>query len=409
MRDSSKSKFSIMNEAYIIDYQRTPFGKIGGILSHIRPDDLAAATIRELIQRNPNTDFSHLDDVILGCANQVGEDNRNVARFAGLLAGLPVEVPGVTVNRLCASGMQAVLDATARIRSGMDELIVAGGVESMSRAPYVMDKPEKAFDRALQLVDTTLGWRFVNPAFAEMYHPYSMGETAENVAGRWNISRERQDAFAWQSHMKYLDAHYDGVFREEIVPLVPSDGFAPSDQGVRPDTTLEKLAKLPTVFRENGTVTAGNASGLNDGAAVLLIASGEQVEAQQLQPLARIVSGAVAGVHPDIMGTGPVPAIRKLLQKTGLAIADIDLFELNEAYASQVLYCIDELQLDPATVNVNGGALAIGHPLGASGTRIVGHLALELRRRKQRYGIAAMCVGVGQGVAVLIENGEWKM
>jgi 3-oxoadipyl-CoA thiolase len=395
-------------EAYIVDYQRTPFGKLGGILSHIRPDDLAAATIRALVQRNENVDFSRLDDVILGCANQAGEDNRNIARFAGLLAGLPVEVPGITVNRLCASGMQSVLDAAARIQSGMDELILAGGVESMSRAPYVMAKPDKAFDRNPQLVDTTLGWRFVNPAFTELYHPYSMGETAENVAERWSISRDRQDAFAWQSHMKYLDAHYDGVFSEEIIPLVSSDEFAPPDQGVRPDTTKEKLAKLPTVFRENGTVTAGNASGLNDGAAAMLIASGKQVEEQHLRPLARIVSAAVAGVHPDIMGTGPVPAIRKLLQKTGLTIADIDLFELNEAYASQVLYCIDELQLDPATVNVNGGALAIGHPLGASGTRIVGHLALELRRRNKRYGIAAMCVGVGQGVALLIENGKCK-
>jgi 3-oxoadipyl-CoA thiolase len=393
-----------MANAYIIDYQRTPIGKLGGILSHLRPDDLAARTIKELIARNPSVDFAELDDIILGCANQAGEDNRNIARFAGLLAGLPVEVPGITVNRLCASGMQSIIDATARIQSGMDHLILAGGVESMSRAPYVVSKPTKAFDRSMELVDTTLGWRFVNPAFAELYHPYSMGETAENVAERWHISREDQDTFAWQSHMKYMDAHYDGTFSAEIIPMIETTDFAPLDQGVRPDTTPAKLATLPTVFREHGTVTAGNASGLNDGAAAMLIVSEEVVNRHALQPLARIVSASVAGVHPDIMGTGPVPAIRKLLQKTGLQLSDIALFELNEAYASQVLYCIRELGLDPNQVNVNGGALAIGHPLGVSGTRITGHLALELQRRNKRYGIAAMCVGVGQGAAVLIEN-----
>jgi 3-oxoadipyl-CoA thiolase len=391
-------------DAYIIDYQRTPIGKLGGILSHIRPDDLAAETIRALLRRNPSVDFAQLDDIILGCANQAGEDNRNIARFAGLLAGLPVEVPGSTVNRLCASGMQSIIDATARIQSGMDELILAGGVESMSRAPYVVSKPTKAFDRGLELVDTTLGWRFVNPKFEKTYDALSMGETAENVAERWNISRKDQDEFAWLSHMKYLDAHYDGKLAAEIIPLVETADFAPLDQGVRADTTKEKLATLKTVFRANGTVTAGNASGLNDGAAAMLIASEKTVKANGLKPLARIVSASVAGVHPDIMGTGPVPAIRKLLQKTGLTISDIDLFELNEAYAAQVLYCIRELELDPQNVNVNGGALAIGHPLGASGTRITGHLALELQRQNKRYGIAAMCVGVGQGTAILIEK-----
>lgn len=393
-------------ETYIIDYQRIPIGKLGGMLSEARPDDLAATAIRALIERNPSVDFAQLDDVILGCANQAGEDNRNIARFAGLLAGLPVEVPGITVNRLCASGMQSIIDATARIQSGMDELIVAGGVESMSRAPYVMPKPTKAFDRSLELTDTTLGWRFINPKFTELYHPYSMGETAENIAERWNVSREDQDAFAWRSHMQYIDAHYDGKFSGEIIamPENTATDFAPLDQGVRTDTTKEKLAALKPVFRENGTVTAGNASGLNDGAAAMLLASGKMVQSLGLKPRARIVSASVAGVHPDIMGTGPVPAVRKLLQRTGLQLSDIDLFEINEAYASQVLYCIRELGIDPEIVNVNGGALAIGHPLGVSGTRITGHLALELQRRNKRYGIATMCVGVGQGTAILVEN-----
>jgi len=392
-------------EAYIADYRRTPVGKLGGKLSGYRPDDLAATVIKDLMERNTGIDFTKTDDVIFGCANQAGEDNRNIARFAALLAGLPVEVPGVTVNRLCASGMQSVIDATARIQSGMADLVIAGGVESMSRAPYVMLKPSKAFDRNMELVDTTLGWRFVNPKFLEAYEPYSMGETAENIAERWSVSRELQDAFAWSSHMKYLDAHYDGKFAGEIItfPESPAD-FSPLDEGVRPDTTKEKLASLATVFRKNGTVTAGNASGLNDGAAAMIVVSETALKQYDLEPLAKIVTASVAGVHPDIMGTGPVPAIRKLLEKTGLPIAEIALFELNEAYAAQVLYCIDELGLDPETVNVNGGALAIGHPLGVSGTRITGHLALELKRRNLRYGIASMCVGVGQGTAILIEN-----
>ena len=397
-------------EAYIADYRRTPVGKLGGKLSGYRPDDLAATVIKDLMERNTGIDFTKTDDVIFGCANQAGEDNRNIARFAALLAGLPVEVPGVTVNRLCASGMQSVIDATARIQSGMADLVIAGGVESMSRAPYVMLKPSKAFDRNMELVDTTLGWRFVNPKFLEAYEPYSMGETAENIAERWSVSRELQDAFAWSSHMKYLDAHYDGKFAGEIItfPESPAD-FSPLDEGVRPDTTKEKLASLATVFRKNGTVTAGNASGLNDGAAAMIVVSETALKQYDLEPLAKIVTASVAGVHPDIMGTGPVPAIRKLLEKTGLPIAEIALFELNEAYAAQVLYCIDELGLDPETVNVNGGALAIGHPLGVSGTRITGHLALELKRRNLRYGIASMCVGVGQGTAILIENLKYKI
>ncbi len=400
-----------MKEAYIIDYRRTPVGKYGGILSSYRPDDLAALTIKDLMKRNIFLDPLAIDDVILGCANQAGEDNRNIARFAALLAGLPVEVPGVTVNRLCASGMQAVSDAFTRIKSGMADIIIAGGVESMSRAPYVMAKPQKAFEHGLEMSDTTLGWRFVNPKFAEIYDPISMGETAENIAERWNISREAQDKFAWESHMKYLDAFYDGEFNDEIIDMqlnstAEKDKFSPLDEGVRKDTTLEKLATLKTVFRPNGTVTAGNASGLNDGAAAMLIVSQKIVQEFNLKPLAKIVSMAVSGVHPDIMGTGPVPATQKLLKNAGLTVEDIDLFEINEAYAAQVLHCINELNLDPDKVNVNGGALAIGHPLGVSGTRITGHLALELKRTNQKYGVATMCVGVGQGMALLIENLE---
>lgn len=395
-----------MKEVYIIDYQRTPVGKYGGILSGIRPDDLAASVIKELLSRNGYLDAGSIDDVVLGCANQAGEDNRNIARFAALLAGLPVEVPGVTVNRLCASGMQSVIDGFTRIKAGMADVIIAGGVESMSRAPYVIAKSNKAFERGLEMADTTLGSRFVNKQLAEKYYPYAMGETAEIVAERWHISRAEQDAFAYASHMKYMNAFEQGKFNGEIIslPSLVPDHTKPLDQGVRADTSVEKLAQLKPAFREHGSVTAGNASGLNDGAAAMLLVSGEVVERFGLQPLAKIVSSSVVGVHPDIMGTGPVPATQKILKQTGLSITDIDLMEINEAYAVQVIYSMNELKIGEDKVNVNGGALAIGHPLGMSGTRITGHLAMELKRRNKQYGIATMCVGVGQGTALLIEN-----
>ncbi len=396
-----------MTDTFIVDYQRSPVGKYGGMLSGIRPDDLAAATLEAVLQRHPEFDKSIVDEVILGCANQSGEDNRNIARFATLRAGLPVTVPAYTVNRLCASGMQSAINGFQQISMGMAEVVLAGGVESMSRAPYVMPKAIKPFDRNQELADTTLGARFYNPEIAKEYAPISMGETAENVAERWHISREDQDSFALQSHQRYVAAQEQGKFSEEIIALsglIKDSEIALRDEGVRPDTSLEKLAALKTVFRQNGTVTPGNASGLNDGASALLLASGTSVKAHNLRPLARIVSAASAGVHPDIMGTGPVPAVRKLLQQTGLSINDIDLFEINEAYAAQVLYCARELSISPDRLNVNGGAIAIGHPLGSSGGRITGHLALELQRRKAKYGIATMCVGVGQGTAILIEN-----
>lgn len=398
-----------MAAAYIIDFQRTPYGKYGGALSSYRPDDLAAFIIKSLLERNKQIDTLEIDDIILGCANQAGEDNRNIARFAGLLAGLPIDIPGVTVNRLCASGMQSVMDATARIQAGLDHIIIAGGVESMSRAPYVMQKASKGFDRTLELVDTTLGWRFINPAFESIYKTYSMGETAENIAEKWLWTREAQDEFALSSHKKYLHAYENGVFEKEIIPLsTTSNTILNIDEAVRKDTSIEKLSSLKTIFKSNGTVTAGNASGLNDGAAAMIIVSEEVVNKYNLKPIAKIVSTAVAGVHPDFMGTGPIPATKKLLEKSWLQLKDIDLFEINEAYAVQVIQCIRELKIDPKIVNVNGGAIAIGHPLGSSGTRITGHLALELNRRNKKYGIATMCVGVGQGTAVLIENINYK-
>jgi 3-oxoadipyl-CoA thiolase len=394
-----------MKNVYIVDYRRTPFGKYGGALSSFRPDDLAALTIRSLMERNLSVDPAEIDDVILGCANQAGEDNRNIARFAAMLAGLPVEVPGVTVNRLCASGMQSVTDGFARIASGMANIIIAGGVESMSRAPYVMPKSQKPFDRNIELYDTTLGWRFINPEFTKLYEPYTMGETAENIAERWAITRAEQDVFSFNSHTRYINAFDNNIFSDEVISLTDKpNGNGLPDEAVRKDTSPEKMALLKPAFRQNGTVTAGNASGLNDGAAAILLVSEEALRKYNLTPLARVVSAAVAGVHPDIMGTGPVPATQKLLDKTGLTIKDIDLFEINEAYAVQVIYTMNELKLNPDIVNVNGGAVAIGHPLGASGTRITGHLALELKRRNKRYGIATMCVGVGQGTAILIEN-----
>ncbi|HEX8221667.1 MAG TPA: 3-oxoadipyl-CoA thiolase [Chloroflexia bacterium] len=395
-------------EAYIIDAVRTPVGRYGGALKDIRPDDLAAVAIKALVDRT-GVDVRRIEDVILGCANQAGEDNRNVARMAALLAGLPVEVAGATVNRLCGSSLQAVLDAARAIKAGDGDVYIAGGVESMTRAPLVMAKPSEAWPRGEQtLYDTTLGWRFTNPVLAEMHHPFSMGETAENVAERWEVSREDQDAFALDSQRKAGAAIEAGRFKDEIVPVsIPQRKGDPlivdTDEHPRPDTTLEKLAKLQAAFRKGGTVTAGNSSGINDGASAVLIVSREAAEEMGLTPMARIVAGAVAGVDPACMGVGPIPATRKALERAGLTVDDLDLVELNEAFASQSLACIRELRLDPNKVNVNGGAIALGHALGNSGSRLVTTLVHELKRRGGRYGLATMCIGVGQGIAAVIE------
>ncbi len=397
------------NDAYIIDAVRTPVGRYGGALKDVRPDDLAALVIRALVERT-GVDPRRIEDVILGCANQAGEDNRNVARMALLLAGLPIEVAGCTVNRLCGSGLQAINDAARAVRVGEGEVFIAGGVESMTRAPLVMAKPSEAFPRGnQQMFDTTLGWRFTNPRLAEMYYPYSMGETAENVAERWGITREEQDRFALESQRRAADAIASGRFKDEIVPVtIPQRRGDPvvvdTDEHPRPDTTLEKLAKLPPAFREGGTVTAGNSSGINDGASAVLITSRRAAEEMGLKPMARVVASAVAGVHPDCMGIGPIPATRKALERAGLTVDDLDLIELNEAFASQSIVCIRELRLDPAKVNVNGGAIALGHALGNSGSRLMTTLVHELRRRGGRYGLATMCIGVGQGIATIIER-----
>jgi 3-oxoadipyl-CoA thiolase len=386
-------------EAVILSAVRTPVGRYGGILAEVRPDDLAAIAIEAAVER-AGVPAGEIEDVYLGCANQAGEDNRNVARMAALLAGLPDEVAGVTVNRLCASGLTAVIAACHAVRSGDGDLFVAGGVESMTRAPLVMAKPEHAFPRGNTTVwDTTLGWRFPNPRMEEMFPLESMGETGENVAERWGITREDQDAFALESQRRHAEAVASGRFRDEIVPV----GDATNDEHPRPDTTLKKLAGLKPAFRGNGTVTAGNSSGINDGAAALVVAGEEKARELGVEPLARFVGSAVAGVDPRVMGIGPVPAVRKLLARTGIEAGRLDLVELNEAFASQSLQVIRELGLDHAKVNVNGGAIAIGHPLGMSGARLVVSLLHELRRRGGRYGLATLCVGVGQGQAALFE------
>jgi acetyl-CoA C-acetyltransferase len=386
-------------EAVILSAVRTPVGRYGGALAGERPDDLAALVVREAVER-AGVPAGEIEDVYLGCANQAGEDNRNVARMAALLAGLPQEVAGVTVNRLCASGLTAVVSACQAVRAGDGDLFVAGGVESMSRAPLVMAKPEHAFPRGNQVVwDTTLGWRFPNPRMEEMFPLESMGETGENVAERWEVSREEQDDFALQSQRRHAAAAEAGRFADELVPV----GDVERDEHPRPDTSAEKLAALKPAFRPGGTVTAGNSSGVNDGAAALVVASEERARALGTQPLARFVGSAVAGVDPRIMGIGPVPAVRKLLARVGLDVAEVDLVELNEAFASQSLEVIRELGLDPERVNVNGGAIAIGHPLGMSGARLVVTLLHELRRRGGRYGLATLCVGVGQGQAAIFE------
>ncbi|MGO0062947.1 thiolase family protein [Brevibacillus fluminis] len=398
-----------MKTAVIVDAVRTPIGRHGGALKDVRPDDLAAHVIAKLLERNA-IDPLLIDDVIMGCANQAGEDNRNVARMASLLAGLPVDVPGVTVNRLCGSGLEAVNQSANAIKAGAGKVYIAGGTESMTRAPLVMMKPGAAFARGNQpLYDTTLGWRMVNEKLDAMYPAISLGETAENVAEQYGITREMQDLFALESQQKYARAQAAGLFASEIVPveLRGKKGevtLFEHDEHPRPQTTLEQLQKLKPAFKADGSVTAGNSSGINDGACALLVMEQETAEQAGLKPRARIVASAVAGVDPSVMGIGPVPAIRKLLKQAGLTVADIDLFEINEAFASQSVASVRELGIDPERVNVNGGAIAIGHPLGASGARILTTLLYEMERRGARYGVAAMCIGVGQGIATLIER-----
>jgi 3-oxoadipyl-CoA thiolase len=401
-----------MKEVFVIDVIRTPIGKYGGALSSVRPDDLLAYVIKKLIERNPSIDVHEIEDVIAGDANQAGEDNRNVARMASLLAGLPVSVAGSTVNRLCASGLEAIMNAARQIMCGDAELIIAGGVESMTRAPFVMAKPVKPFQRQTEIYDTTLGWRFKNEKLVEKYFPFSMGETAENVAKQWKISREQQDEFALASQQKYFTALEAGKWtpsslagRNEIVGIEITNEKGETiifDRDEHPrHTSLEKLASLKPAFAKDGTVTAGNSSGINDGAAAMLLANAEAIKRYDLQPMAEIIAMAVAGVDPAIMGIGPVPATKKVLQRSGLRVTDLDLIELNEAFASQSLACIKDLDLNIDKVNVNGGAIAIGHPLGCSGVRISATLLHEMKRRKAKYGLATMCVGVGQGASVI--------
>ena len=396
-----------METVYIIDAIRTPIGKYGGSLSGIRPDDLLANVIKALIKRNENIDVNAIEDIIAGAANQSGEDNRNVARMALLLAGLPTTIAGNTVNRLCASGLQAIMDSARTIACGDAQLMIACGVESMSRAPFVMPKATNAFDRNAQIYDTTMGWRFINRKLAETYFPYSMGETAENIAKQWNISRHAQDEFAFESQQKYVYAHQNQKFNEEIIPVQIQIGKETFDfeQDEHPRlSSLEKLAQLKPAFIKDGTVTAGNSSGINDGAAAMLLASENAVKKFGLKPIARIKSMAVAGVEPAVMGIGPVPATLKAIRRAGINVSDLDLIELNEAFASQSIACIHDLGLDIEKVNVNGGAIALGHPLGCSGVRISTTLIHEMKRKKSKYGLATMCVGVGQGSAIIYEG-----
>lgn len=399
-------------EVFIIDATRTPIGKYGGALKDVRPDDMAAGVIKEITKRNfelKNIDKELIEDVILGCANQSGEDNRNVARMSALLAGLPVKVAGSTVNRLCGSGMQAVIDGSRAIALNEGNIIIAGGTESMTRAPFVMPKANDAFSRNAVIYDTTIGWRFTNPRLAKMYYPYSMGETAENVAAKYKITRGRQDEFAFSSQMRAKAAILAGKFKDEITPVEISFKdqvkIFDVDEFPRLDTTLEKLAKLkPAFVKENGTVTAGNSSGVNDGACAILLASEDKTKELSFKPRARFVVSAVCGVEPDCMGLGPIPASRKALERAGLKMDDIDLIELNEAFAAQAIACIDELNLNTEKVNVNGGAIALGHPLGMSGARLITTLLYEMEKRNLRYGLAAMCIGVGQGIASIWER-----
>lgn len=398
-----------MNEVYVIDVMRTPVGKFGGSLASVRPDDMAAHVIRSIMERNSNIDFTETDDVIFGAANQAGEDNRNVARMALLLAGLPVTVPGYTVNRLCASGLQSIMNGYMAIRSGQAGLILAGGTESMTRAPFVMAKAEQGFQRNVEIYDTTIGWRFTNLKLAEMYHPYSMGETAENVAVKYNVSREDQDQFAFETQQNWANAQAAGKFKNEITPVIlPQKKGDPKvfDTDEHPRLSpVDVLAGLKPAFKKDGTVTAGNSSGINDGAACMILASEETVIKFKLKPMARIAGIGVAGVPPEIMGIGPIPASLKAMHHAGITAADLDLAELNEAFAVQVLASMRELKIAREIVNVNGGSIAIGHPLGASGTRISATLLHELQKRQNaRYGLATMCIGVGQGSAIVYEK-----
>lgn len=397
-----------MRDAYIVDAVRTPMGRFGGVLASVRPDDMAAHVIASIVSRNavPGAD---VEDVVWGAANQAGEDNRNVARMALLLAGLPVSVPGVTVNRLCGSGLEAVNSGSRQIIAGEGDVVIAGGSESMTRAPFVMPKAERAFDRNTEVYDTTIGWRFPNPALHALHGTDSMGNTAENVAEEWGVTRHEQDEFALRSHQRAIEARDAGRFKEEIVPveILQRKGdpvVIDHDEPPRPDTSLERLGSLKPAFREGGVVTAGNSSGVNDGAASVLLASKEGLERNGWTPMARVVATAVAGVEPRVMGIGPVFATRKVLERSGLSVADIDLVELNEAFAAQSIACVRELGLDMERVNVNGGAIALGHPLGCSGARIITTLLYEMRRREVRYGLATMCIGVGQGIATIVER-----
>ncbi len=399
---------NMLSDVYVIAATRTPIGKYGGALSAVRPDDLLAHVIRELIQRFPHLNPADIEDVIAGAANQAGEDNRNVARMAALMAGLPPSVAGTTVNRLCASGLEAIMHGARQIMCGDAELVIACGVESMSRAPFVLPKATSPFQRSAEMFDTTLGWRFVNPKLAAAYHPFNMGETAENVARQWHIGREAQDAFAASSQERYFAALERGIWKEEITSVTVDNekghtALVDIDEHPR-RTTPEKLAALKPAFAKDGTVTAGNSSGINDGSAALLLASENAVRKYGLKPMAKVISMAVAGVDPATMGMGPVPATQKALKRASLSIANIGRIELNEAFAVQALACMHDLQLDPARVNVNGGAIALGHPLGCSGVRISTTLVHELKRSGAKYGLATMCVGVGQGAAVVYEN-----
>ena len=397
-----------METVYVVDALRTAIGRYGGALSTIRPDDMLSEVIKALVKRNGKIDVNEIEDVIAGDANQAGEDNRNVARMAALLAGLPVSVAGNTVNRLCASGLQAIMDASRAIMCGDGNIFLAGGVESMTRAPFVMGKSEGAYSRKAEMFDSTIGWRFPNKKLIEKYYPYSMGETAENVAKQWGISRHAQDEFAFESQQKYYAALAAGKWKDEIVPveITPNKTdriIFDTDEHPR-KSSLEKLSQLKPAFEKDGTVTAGNSSGINDGAAMLMLASESAVKKYNLKPMARVISMAVAGVDPAIMGIGPVAATEKALKRAGFTVSDLDLIELNEAFASQSIACIHDLGLDLERVNVNGGSIALGHPLGCSGARIATTLLHEMQRRNSRYGLATMCVGVGQGAAMIFEN-----
>lgn len=397
-----------MREAVIVDAVRTPVGRFGGALRDIRPDDLAALCIAEIVKRN-HLDPNKIEDVILGCANQSGEDNRNVARMASLLAGLPYSVGGLTVNRLCASGLNAINCAAHAIKIDEGDIFIAGGVESMTRAPFVFAKADAPFSREVKVYDSTIGWRFPNPKMEKMFPLFSMGETAENVAEKYQITREEQDAFAFATQKKWGAAHAAGKFKDELMPVVIPQKKGESlvvdkDEHPRPDTSMEQLAKLPPAFKKGGTVTAGNSSGINDGAAALLLMEMDTAKQLGYQPLARVVASAITGLDPSYMGLGPILATRKVLQRTGLSIGDIDLVELNEAFAAQSIPCIRELGMDPSKVNVNGGAIAIGHPLGSTGARLMTTLVHEMKRRGSHYGLVTMCIGTGQGMATIVER-----